>query len=102
YYQPPNSLIYQQIVGVPPFAPIFNFFNVSLSDPYNVSGGGTDPFPTNWSAQPAFHGTFPWWSSLVFTDTKSASSHANDSGLESDGRARFRGGLDAACRLCGQ
>lgn len=47
YYQPPNSLIYQQIVGVPPFAPIFNFFNVSLSDPYNVSGGGTDPFPTN-------------------------------------------------------
>jgi hypothetical protein len=47
YYQPPNSLIYQQIVGVPPFAPVFNLFGVSLSDPYNVSGGGTDPFPTN-------------------------------------------------------
>ena len=47
YYQPPNSLIYQQIVGVPPFAPVFNLFGVSLSDPYNASGGGTDPFPTN-------------------------------------------------------
>ena len=47
YYEPPNSLIYQQIVGVPPFAPVFNIFGVSLSDPYNVSGGGIDPFPTN-------------------------------------------------------
>ena len=47
YYEPPNSLIYQQIVGVPPFAPVFNFLSVNLSDPYNVSGGGTDPFPTD-------------------------------------------------------
>jgi Carboxypeptidase regulatory-like domain/TonB dependent receptor len=47
YYEPPNSLIYQQIVGVPPFAPVFNLFGVSLDDPYNVSGGGTNPFPTN-------------------------------------------------------
>jgi hypothetical protein len=47
YYEPPNSLIYQQIVGVPPFAPVFNLFGVSLSDPYNVSGGGTNPFPTD-------------------------------------------------------
>ncbi|MBV9480450.1 MAG: carboxypeptidase regulatory-like domain-containing protein [Acidobacteria bacterium] len=46
YYEPPNSLIYQQIVGVPPFAPIFTLTNVSLSDPYG-SAGVPNPFPAS-------------------------------------------------------
>ena len=43
YYEPPNSLIYQQMVGVPPFAPVVNLYNVSLSDPYG-SAGMANPF----------------------------------------------------------
>jgi hypothetical protein len=46
YYEPPNSLIYQQMVGVPPFAPVFTLSNVSLSDPYG-SAGVPNPFPAN-------------------------------------------------------
>jgi hypothetical protein len=46
YYEPPNSLIYQQIVGVPPFAPIYNLYGVSLSDPYGTAGPPVpNPFP---------------------------------------------------------
>jgi hypothetical protein len=59
YYEPPNSLIYQQMVGVPPFAPVYTPSSVpfgtpgpppptpigiSLSDPYG-SAGLTNPFP---------------------------------------------------------
>ena len=44
YYEPPNSLIYQQMVGVPPFAPVINLTDVSFADPYG-SAGVTNPFP---------------------------------------------------------
>ena len=44
YYEPPNSLIYQQIVGVPPFAPVINLTDISLADPYG-SAGVASPFP---------------------------------------------------------
>ncbi|MGA8439464.1 MAG: TonB-dependent receptor [Candidatus Sulfotelmatobacter sp.] len=50
YYEPPNSLIYQQIVGVPPFAPVYALSGVSLSDPYG-SAGVPDPFPANFGPQ---------------------------------------------------
>jgi len=46
YYEPPNSLIYQQMVGVPPFAPVFTLTDVSLSNPYG-SAGVPNPFPAN-------------------------------------------------------
>jgi hypothetical protein len=58
YYEPPNSLIYQQIVGVPPFAPVFTLTNVSLSDPYG-SAGVPNPFPTNFGPRnPSSDATF--------------------------------------------
>jgi hypothetical protein len=62
YYEPPNSLIYQQIVGVPPFAPIYTPSSVPfgtlgatpkgirLSDPYG-SAGLTNPFPAGFGPQ---------------------------------------------------
>jgi Carboxypeptidase regulatory-like domain/TonB-dependent Receptor Plug Domain len=61
YYEPPNSLIYQQIVGVPPFAPIFTLNNVSLSNPYaTASPPMPDPFPANFGPRnPPSDVTFP-------------------------------------------
>jgi hypothetical protein len=59
YYEPPNSLIYQQIVGVPPFAPVFSFNNVSLSDPYG-SIGQPNPFPASFGPRnPPSNVAFP-------------------------------------------
>ncbi len=34
YYEPPNALINQQIVGVPPFAPVIVLTDTSFADPY--------------------------------------------------------------------
>ncbi|HEV7220418.1 MAG TPA: carboxypeptidase regulatory-like domain-containing protein [Terriglobales bacterium] len=59
YYEPPNSLIYQQIVGVPPFAPVITLNNVSLADPYG-SAGVTNPFPEDFGPRnPGTDATFP-------------------------------------------
>ncbi len=59
YYEPPNSLIYQQIVGVPPFAPVVNLTDVSLADPYG-SAGIANPFPTDFGPRnPGANATFP-------------------------------------------
>ena len=44
YYQAPNTLILQQIVGISPFAPVISLTDVSLADPYG-SAGATSPFP---------------------------------------------------------
>ena len=45
YYEPPNSLIYQQIVGVPPFAPVVNLQGIlNVANPYG-SAGVANPFP---------------------------------------------------------
>jgi hypothetical protein len=60
YYEPPNSLIYQQMVGVPPFAPVVNLYNVSLSDPYG-SAGEANPFPAGFGPNdPGTGATFPY------------------------------------------
>lgn len=59
YYEPPNALIYQQMVGVPPFAPVINLTDVSLADPYG-SGGVTNPFPEEFGPRnPGADATFP-------------------------------------------
>ncbi|MGD0414278.1 MAG: TonB-dependent receptor [Terriglobales bacterium] len=59
YYEPPNSLIYQQMVGVPPFAPVINLYGVSLSDPYG-SAGVSNPFPAGFGPNnPGPDATFP-------------------------------------------
>ncbi|MGO8718731.1 MAG: TonB-dependent receptor domain-containing protein [Acidobacteriaceae bacterium] len=59
YYEPPNSLIYQQIVGVPPFAPVINLTDVSFADPYG-SAGVTNPFPAEFGPRnPGPDATFP-------------------------------------------
>ncbi len=59
YYEPPNSLIYQQIVGVPPFAPVITLNAVTLADPYG-SAGVTNPFPEEFGPRnPGPDATFP-------------------------------------------
>ncbi len=59
YYEPPNSLIYQQIVGVPPFAPVITQTDVSVADPYG-SAGVTNPFPEEFGPRnPGSNATFP-------------------------------------------
>ena len=60
YYEPPNSLIYQQMVGVPPFAPVSsltsvvfgqpNPLGISLSNPYG-SAGAPNPFPAGFGPE---------------------------------------------------
>ncbi len=60
YYEPPNSLIYQQIVGVPPFAPVVNLQGIlNVADPYG-SAGVANPFPEQFGPRnPGPEATFP-------------------------------------------
>ena len=59
YYEPPNALIYQQMVGVPPFAPVINLTAVSFADPYG-SGGVSNPFPEEFGPRnPGSDANFP-------------------------------------------
>ncbi|MGB6934875.1 MAG: TonB-dependent receptor [Acidobacteriaceae bacterium] len=60
YYEPPNSLIYQQIVGVPPFAPVVNLQGIlDVADPYG-SAGVANPFPEQFGPRnPGPSATFP-------------------------------------------
>jgi hypothetical protein len=44
YYEAPNTVAFEDVVGVPPFAPIVNLSNVSVADPY-AGSGVTSPFP---------------------------------------------------------
>ena len=51
YYEPPNSLIYQQMVGVPPFAPVINLYNVV--SPILTEARECQPVPRRlWSEYP--------------------------------------------------
>lgn len=60
YYEPPNALINQQIVGVPPFAPVVNLQGtLNASDPYG-SAGVVSPFPQDFGPRnPPSNATFP-------------------------------------------
>lgn len=44
YYQPPETLAWQDDAGVAPFAPVFTLNGVSFADPWG-SAGLADPFP---------------------------------------------------------
>lgn len=59
YFEPPNTVAFQDVVGIPPFAPIVNLTDVSLSDPYG-SAGISNPFPEQFGPlNPGPTATFP-------------------------------------------
>lgn len=59
YFEPPNTVAFQDVVGIPPFAPIVNLTDVSLSDPYG-SAGINNPFPAQFGPlNPGPTATFP-------------------------------------------
>src|SRR5579872_450738 len=49
YYSIPNTVAFQDVVGIPPFAPIINLNDVSFQDPYG-SAHVTNPFPASFGA----------------------------------------------------
>jgi len=59
YYQPPETLAYQDDAGVAPFAPIVTLNGVSFADPYG-SAGVANPFPADFGPQvPPSNTAFP-------------------------------------------
>ena len=59
YYQPPNLVAFEDVVGIPPFAPIVNLSDVNFTDPYG-SGGIANPFPGQFGpSTPKANATFP-------------------------------------------
>jgi hypothetical protein len=59
YYEPPNTVSFEDVVGVPPFAPVINLTDVSLDDPYG-SAGIANPFPAQFGpVNPGANATFP-------------------------------------------
>ncbi|HKW97142.1 MAG TPA: TonB-dependent receptor [Bryobacteraceae bacterium] len=49
YYAIPNTVAFQDVVGIPPFAPIIFLTDVNFQDPYG-SAGVPDPFPGSFGA----------------------------------------------------
>src|SRR6266478_1869310 len=49
YYAIPNTVAFQDVVGIPPFAPIIFLTDVNFKDPYG-SAGVTNPFPESFGA----------------------------------------------------
>jgi Carboxypeptidase regulatory-like domain/TonB dependent receptor len=59
YYQAPNTVAFEDVVGVPPFAPIVNIQDTNFSDPYG-SAGVANPFPSQFGpTNPGPNATFP-------------------------------------------
>ena len=59
YYQAPNGVAFEDVVGVPPFAPIVNITNTNFTNPYSAAGV-TDPFPASFGPiDPGASATFP-------------------------------------------
>jgi hypothetical protein len=59
YYQAPNTVSFEDVVGVPPFAPVINLSDVDFSDPYG-SAGVANPFPGQFGPRnPGSDATFP-------------------------------------------
>ncbi len=46
YYAIPNTVAFQDVVGIPPFAPIISLTDVNFSNPYG-SAGVANPFPAD-------------------------------------------------------
>ncbi len=49
YYAIPNTVAFQDVVGIPPFAPIITLYDVNFQNPYG-SAGVADPFPSSFGA----------------------------------------------------
>lgn len=59
YYQSPNLVAFEDVVGIPPFAPIVNLTDVNFTDPYG-SAGVANPFPAQFGpSNPGATATFP-------------------------------------------
>ncbi len=46
YYQAPNGVAFEDVVGIPPFAPIVSITNTNFTNPYTAAGVA-DPFPAS-------------------------------------------------------
>ena len=59
YYEAPNTVAFEDVVGIPPFAPIVNLTDVNFTDPYG-SAGVANPFPAEFGpSNPGPTATFP-------------------------------------------
>jgi hypothetical protein len=59
YYQAPNGVSFEDVVGIPPFAPIVNITNTNFTNPYGAAGIA-DPFPASFGpVDPGSTVTFP-------------------------------------------
>jgi hypothetical protein len=59
YYQAPNGVAFEDVVGIPPFAPIVSITNTNFTNPYTAAGV-TDPFPGSFGPiDPGATATFP-------------------------------------------
>ncbi|MFZ0302829.1 MAG: TonB-dependent receptor [Terracidiphilus sp.] len=59
YYQAPNGVAFEDVVGIPPFAPIVSITNTNFTNPYTAAGV-TDPFPASFGPiDPGATATFP-------------------------------------------
>jgi hypothetical protein len=65
YYQAPNGVAFEDVVGIPPFAPIVNITNTNFTNPYSAAGVA-DPFPASFGPiDPGPTVTFP--QNIAFT-----------------------------------
>jgi hypothetical protein len=59
YYQSPNLVAFEDVVGIPPFAPIVNLTDVNFTNPYG-SAGVANPFPAQFGpSNPGATASFP-------------------------------------------
>jgi hypothetical protein len=59
YYQAPNGVAFEDVVGIPPFAPIVSITNTNFTNPYTTAGV-TNPFPGSFGPiDPGATATFP-------------------------------------------
>lgn len=59
YYQAPNTVAFEDVVGVPPFAPIVNISTTNFTNPYTAAGVA-NPFPAEFGpSNPGASSTFP-------------------------------------------
>lgn len=59
YYQAPNTVAFEDVVGVPPFAPIVNIQDTNFTNPYSAAGVA-NPFPAEFGpSNPGASAAFP-------------------------------------------
>ncbi len=65
YYRRSNGVAFEDVVGVPPFAPIVNITNTNFTNPYSAAGVA-NPFPASFGPiNPGASVTFP--QNIAFT-----------------------------------